>query len=217
MDDWSAEASAADERAAPRRVVRARGPTAPPSPSSPSSSRRAQSPALVVGAGADDPDDLESARRAGRAARMPRLAGVLQRARRASRRIIRSSPATCRPTATRLRETLAPHDLVLAVGAPVFRQYPFIAGPVRRGRDDRRDDQRGPGRGASQQRPTSPLLAPPAPVCAELARVVPARTDQAPAAFAPPAAAGAPAQRASRCAPDTSSPRSPSASRATRS
>ena len=29
----------------------------------------------------------------------------------------------------RLRQALAPHDLVLAVGAPVFRQYPFVPGP----------------------------------------------------------------------------------------
>lgn len=31
---------------------------------------------------------------------------------------------------TRLRETLAPYDLVLSVGAPVFRQYPYEDGPL---------------------------------------------------------------------------------------
>src|SRR5205085_6615196 len=30
---------------------------------------------------------------------------------------------------TRLRETLAPYDAVVAVGAPVFRQYPYDGGP----------------------------------------------------------------------------------------
>jgi benzoylformate decarboxylase len=30
----------------------------------------------------------------------------------------------------RLRQVLAGHDLVLAVGAPVFRQYPYEAGPL---------------------------------------------------------------------------------------
>src|SRR4029077_12424500 len=29
----------------------------------------------------------------------------------------------------RLRETLAPHHVVVAIGSPVFRQYPFVAGP----------------------------------------------------------------------------------------
>ncbi|OEU90891.1 thiamine pyrophosphate-binding protein, partial [Streptomyces abyssalis] len=31
---------------------------------------------------------------------------------------------------TRLRETLGPYDLVLSVGAPVFRQYPYEEGPL---------------------------------------------------------------------------------------
>ncbi|MCH6160168.1 thiamine pyrophosphate-dependent enzyme [Streptomyces marispadix] len=31
---------------------------------------------------------------------------------------------------TRLRETLGPYDLVLTVGAPVFRQYPYEEGPL---------------------------------------------------------------------------------------
>jgi benzoylformate decarboxylase len=30
----------------------------------------------------------------------------------------------------RLRQVLAGHDLVLAVGAPVFRQYPYEVGPL---------------------------------------------------------------------------------------
>ena len=35
----------------------------------------------------------------------------------------------------RLRATLAPYDLVLVVGGPVLRQYPYVAGPSRRRRD----------------------------------------------------------------------------------
>src|SRR5262249_56275718 len=87
----------------------------------------AESPALVVGAGADDPEtwaalvDLAGrlaapvfqepfGARAGFPQDHPLYGGVL--------------PAD-RP---RLREALAPHDAVLVVGAPVFRQTIFVAG-----------------------------------------------------------------------------------------
>ena len=50
----------------------------------------------------------------------------------------------------RLRQALAPHDLVLAVGAPVLPAVSVRPGPVRRAGDARRDDQPGAGRGTSQ-------------------------------------------------------------------
>ena len=78
----------------------------------------ARSPALVVGAGADDPRPGAALARAGGTARCAGLAGVVRRPRRASRRTTRSSPGTCRPTGLRLREALSPHDVVLVVGAP---------------------------------------------------------------------------------------------------
>jgi benzoylformate decarboxylase len=92
----------------------------------------------------------------------------------------------------RLRKTLAPHDFVLTVGAPVFRQYPYVAGPlVEPGTrialvsDDPAEVHRSPADLA--------LLAAPVAVCAELARLVPAREGSAPAPFARPAPSGPPA------------------------
>ena len=116
----------------------------------------------------------------------------------------------------RLREVLAPHDVVLVVGAGAFRQYPFDAGAAgapgtrvavvsarprrgapqpgrpRRARRARRDLRRAGGGGRRAPRPAAPGRARPAP---------------------PPPPPGP----ASRCAPATCSPRSPSGSRATRS
>ncbi|WUI01256.1 thiamine pyrophosphate-binding protein [Spirillospora sp. NBC_00431] len=90
---------------------------------------RADAPAIVVGAGADDPatwaaltalaDRLSCpvwqesfGARAGFPQDHPRFAGHLPAGR------------------AGLRETLSGHDLVLSVGAPVFRQYHFEAGPL---------------------------------------------------------------------------------------
>jgi benzoylformate decarboxylase len=89
----------------------------------------AVSPALVVGAGADDAATWEAltelaetlgcpvwqesfGARAGFPQDHPSFAGHLPGDR------------------TRLRETLAPHDFVLVVGAPALRQYPYATGPL---------------------------------------------------------------------------------------
>ena len=56
---------------------------------------------------------------------------------------------------SRLRQTLAPYDVVLVVGAPVFRQYPYVAGPVRRARDARRGRERATRPRCIAARPTS--------------------------------------------------------------
>ncbi len=76
---------------------------------------------------------------------------------------------------TRLRATLAPHDLVLAVGAPVLRQYPYDEGPLVHEAtrlalitDDPEEAHRAPVQLA--------VLAPLADFCARLAAEVPART-----------------------------------------
>ena len=93
---------------------------------------------------------------------------------------------------TRLREMLAPHDLVLAIGAPVFRQYPFVAGPfveagtvVAMVSDDP----------AEVHRSTADLavLAAPGPVCAELLRALPARAGTPAPVARPPAPPAPPA------------------------
>ncbi len=76
----------------------------------------------------------------------------------------------------RLRETLAPHDLVLAVGAPVLRQYPYADGPLVRGgtrlaivTDDPAEAQRAPVELA--------VVAPLPAFCGELAATVRARAE----------------------------------------
>jgi benzoylformate decarboxylase len=185
MDDWAAEAGAPGERAAPRRVVRTRSVDSEAVAELAELVAAAGNPALVVGAGADDPDTWQAlvalaerlacpvwqesfSARAGFPQDHPHFAGHLPADR------------------IRLREALAPHDVVLAVGAPVFRQYPFIAGPfVEAGTVVAMVSTDA----AEVHRSTADLalLAAPAAVCAELARVVPARAGKPPAAFAPPA------------------------------
>ena len=139
----------------------------------------ARSPALVVGAGADDPGtwaalvDLAErlvapvfqepfGARAGFPQDHPLYAGVL---------------AADRP---RLRQTLAPHDAVLVVGAPVFRQTVFVAGRLTEPGtriafvgDDPDEAHRSPA--------ALTVLAPPAAVCRELAARIPARKASPPA------------------------------------
>ena len=142
-----------------------------------------RAPALVVGADADDPATWAAlvalaerlaapvwqesfAARAGFPQDHPLFAGHLPAGR------------------VRLRETLAGHDVVLAVGAPVFRQYPFEHGPlVAPGTtlvqvtDDLEDAHHSPVALA--------VVAGPARVCAALAERLPARDRTAPPAARP--------------------------------
>jgi benzoylformate decarboxylase len=129
MDDWSAEVGDDLGRAAPRDVLHG-------SPESPAAADRlvavlddAESPAIVVGAGADDAESWAAlaaladrlgapvwqeafGARAGFPQDHPRFAGHLPAGR------------------SRLREVLAPHDVVLVAGTAAFRQYPFEPGPL---------------------------------------------------------------------------------------
>jgi benzoylformate decarboxylase len=130
MDDWTAPAANATEQlAAAGRVVRA-------TRADPSAADElvalldgATSPAIVVGAGADDPaawttlvalaEKIGAAvwqesfgARAGFPQDHPQFAGHLPADR------------------ARLRAVLEPYDVVLVVGAPAFRQYPFAPGPL---------------------------------------------------------------------------------------
>jgi benzoylformate decarboxylase len=173
MDDWLADAGEANERAAPRRVVRSRAADRDAVAELAELVAAARSPAIVVGAGADDPATWQAlvalaerlgcpvwqesfSARAGFPQDHPLFAGHVPADR------------------IRLRETLAPHDVVLAVGSPAFRQYPFSPGPFVN-----------PGTAvavvssdpAEVHRSTAELalLAAPGPVCGELARLVPAR------------------------------------------
>jgi thiamine pyrophosphate-dependent acetolactate synthase large subunit-like protein len=143
----------------------------------------ARKPALVVGADADSPatwaalvalaERLQApvwqesfAARAGFPQDHPLFAGHLPAGR------------------ARLREALAGNDVVLAVGAPVFRQYPFEHGPlVAAGTtlvqvtDDLEDAHHSPVALA--------VVAGPAQVCAALAERLPARERSAPAVARP--------------------------------
>ncbi|MDT7580509.1 MAG: benzoylformate decarboxylase [Pseudonocardiales bacterium] len=140
--------------------------------------RAAEAPALVVGADADDPATWTAlvalaerlgapvwqepfGARAGFPQDHPLFAGHLPASR------------------ARLREALAGHDLVLTVGAPVFRQYPYEQGAfVNAGTtvvlvtDDPEDAHHSPVQLA--------VVAGPAAVCAALAERVPARSGSAP-------------------------------------
>jgi benzoylformate decarboxylase len=87
----------------------------------------------------------------------------------------------------RLRETLAPHDAVLVVGAPVFRQSPYAPGRFTEAGtriavvgDEPDEVHRSPAELA--------VLAPPAAAARELARRLPQRKADPPVPFAPPPA-----------------------------
>ena len=176
MDDWLAPA--ADEPpAAPQRLVRAAAADEAAVDELAALLEEARRPALVAGAGADEPATWTAltalaqrlgcpvfqesfGARAGFPQDHPCFAGFL--------------PAD-RP---RLRETLRPFDVVLAVGAPVFRQYPFAPGPlvdpgtrVAVLTDDPDEAHRSPAQLA--------VLAAPAPVCAALAARLDGRSDAA--------------------------------------
>jgi benzoylformate decarboxylase len=185
MDDWLAPAGD-EELGAPAQLLQARAADPAAVAQLAELLADADSPALVVGAGADDPATWSAlvtlaerlacpvwqesfGARAGFPQDHPLFAGHL--------------PAD-RP---RLRKALAGHDVVVAVGAPVFRQYDFMPGPlVLEGTrvaivsEDPAEVHRSPAELA--------LLAAPAAVCAQLAELVPARDADPPPPFRRPAA-----------------------------
>jgi benzoylformate decarboxylase len=178
MDDWLAPAGEPHEVAAPERLLHAHAAAPGAIAELADLLGQADAPVLVVGAGADDPDAWAAlvelaerlgcpvwqepfSARAGFPQDHPRFAGHLPAGRR------------------RLREALAGHDLVLAVGGPFLRQYPYEPGPlVEPGTrvavvtDDPAEAHRSPAELV--------VLAPPAPLCAELARVLPEGAGSAP-------------------------------------
>jgi benzoylformate decarboxylase len=193
MDDWLVPYETDMEDAAPLRMVRSSG--VHPNDVVELSELIAESkaPALVAGAGAGSPrawhalvtlaEHLSApvwqdpfTAQAGFPQDHPQFMGILPAGRK------------------RLRETLAPYDLVFAVGAPIFRQYPYETGPlVNPGTrlalvtDEPDEAHRSPADVA--------LLASPACVCELLVEELPARTATPPpppprrrADLAPPAA-----------------------------
>lgn len=169
MDDWDAPFSG-ETAAAPARVVRPADVSDEELAPLVELLSAARSPAIVAGARAGWESLVALAEhlgcpvfqesfggRAGFPQDHPRYAGVLPADR------------------GRLREALAGYDVVLAVGAPVFRQYPYAPGPlVEPGTsvavvtDDPAEAHRSPAALA--------YLASPSAVCARLAALLPART-----------------------------------------
>jgi benzoylformate decarboxylase len=191
MDDWLAPAELDREPAAPGRVAGGRAASKHAVAELAGMVEEARAPALVVGAGADSPETwaalVELAEKLGCPVWQEPFgarAGFPQ-----DHRLFAGHLPAGR---TRLREALAGHDLVLVVGAGVFRQYPFQPGPlVAEGTrialvtDDPAEAHRSPAELA--------LLAEPAAVCAELASSVEPRSDAAPVRFVRPEPPAAPA------------------------
>jgi benzoylformate decarboxylase len=185
MDDWAASVDDDREDAAAGRVVRSTGADPAAVGELAAFLRDASAPAIVVGAGADDPDTWVAlvalaqrlvapvfqesfGARAGFPQDHANFAGFL--------------PAD-RP---RLREKLAPYDAVLVVGAPVFRQSPYAPGRLTTGQRlalvsaDADEVHRSPVELA--------VLGPPADVCRALAEQLPQRDAAPPTPFTSPPA-----------------------------
>jgi benzoylformate decarboxylase len=191
MDDWHEPAPQAHEVLGPDRLLRA-GAAAPEAIDELAALlEEAESPALVVGAGADTPEGWAAlvalaehlscpvwteafGARAGFPQDHPLFAGHLS------------------PGRARLREMLSAHDAVLAVGAPILRQYAYEPGPlVNPGTrlalvtDDPAEAHRSPSQ--------LTVLAEPSAVCRGLVARLPARSGPQPGPFARPDALPAPA------------------------
>ena len=130
MDDWAEPAlDPAEQPAAAKTVLRAAAADPVVVDAIAGMLEQAQRPAIVVGAAADDPETWDAlvevaeklaspvfqesfSGRAGFPQDHPRFAGHLPADR------------------ARLRALLEPYDVVLVVGGPAFRQYPYAAGPL---------------------------------------------------------------------------------------
>ena len=173
QDDWLAPAPEPHEVFGPRRMLHARAADPAAIDELAAFLEEAERPAIVSGAGADTPDGWEAV-----VALAERLSSpVFQEAFGARAAFPHDHPlfAGYLPHSRgRLRETLAGHDAVLAVGAPILRQYAYEPGPlVNPGTrlalvtDDPAEAHRSPSEVT--------VLAEPAAVCRELAERVDAR------------------------------------------
>ena len=186
MDDWLEPADDEREDAASRRVLRGGDVDQASIDALTEFLAEARAPALVAGAGADDADSW-----AALVALAERLVAPVYQESFGARagfpqdhRLFAGVLPADRP---RLRERLAPHDAILAVGAPVFRQSPYAPGPFTEPgtriavvTDDPAEAHRSSVELA--------VVAPPAAVCCRLAETVPQRTAEPPEPFRPPPA-----------------------------
>lgn len=128
MDDWATPAEPDEQQAVAAEVVRSRGVDDDAVARLVAFLDDGSSPAFVVGAGTDAPETWGSL-----VALAERIGAHVWQESFSSRA---GFPQTHELFAghlpadrIRLRSTLAPYDRVLSIGAPVFRQYPYIAGP----------------------------------------------------------------------------------------
>jgi benzoylformate decarboxylase len=177
MDDWGAPAGDPANAAAPGSVVRARAADRAALGALVELLSSAERPAIVAGSGSDDAAAWESLVRLAETLRAP----VWQESFGARAGFPHDHPQFAGHLPAdrgRLRATLEPHDVVLVVGAPAFRQYGYAPGPfvptgtrVAVVTDDPAEAHRSVAELA--------VLAPVAGVCAELADKLPARGDAA--------------------------------------
>jgi benzoylformate decarboxylase len=191
MDDWLQPADEDREAAAAGRVLQARAASAEAITELVDLLARAGSPALVVGAGADNAETWVAVTKLAERLNAPVFqesfgarAGFPQD----HSHFVGVLPAD-RP---RLRERLAPYDVILVVGAPVFRQSPYTPGRFTHGgarialvSDDPDEVNRSPAELA--------ILAPPAATCTALAERLAQRAGDPPQQFVPPPAPPPPA------------------------
>jgi benzoylformate decarboxylase len=174
QDDWLAPAPEPHEIFGPRRMLRAHAPDPESIDELAAFLEEAQRPAIVAGAGADTPAGWEALVALAEKLGSP----VWQEAFGARAAFPHDHPlhAGYLPHSRgRLRETLAGHDAILAVGAPILRQYAYEPGPlVYPGTrlalvtDDPAEAHRSPSE--------LTVLADPAAVCRELADRLDARS-----------------------------------------
>jgi benzoylformate decarboxylase len=184
MDDWLAPAPEPHEVFGPRRMLRARAAESGAIDELAAFVEESEAPAIVAGAGADTPEGWTSL-----VALAERLScPVWQEAFGARASFPQDHPLFAGylpPGRARLRDALAKHDAILAVGAPIFRQFAYEPGPlVRPGTrlalitDDPAEAHRSPSE--------LTVLADPAAVCRSLAERIDPRAATARTAAAPP-------------------------------
>jgi benzoylformate decarboxylase len=129
MDDWLAPAPEPHEVLGPERLVRANVAAPEAIDELAALLEEAEAPAIVTGAGADTPGGW-----AGLVALAERLACPVFTeafgARAGFPQDHELFAGYLPPARARLRETLSPFDTILAVGAPIFRQYNYEPGPL---------------------------------------------------------------------------------------
>jgi benzoylformate decarboxylase len=129
QDDWLAPAPAAHEIFGPERVLRARAAEPEAIDELAGLLVESETPAIVAGAGADTPEGWDAL-----VALAEKLASpVWQEAFGARASFPQDHPLFAGylpPGRARLRDALNAHDTVLAVGAPIFRQYAYEPGPL---------------------------------------------------------------------------------------